>query len=86
MGRIASQCCLNLLYKSDNSRGVRVGIGPYLFVNNYIDLNSSFCSPLKDLVESPFLVIVWRPSQKELRREPPILDINDLFGVLKRNG
>jgi hypothetical protein len=55
------------------------------FVDDHIDLNTTFSSPLDDLVYTPFLVEKGWAAQEQLGREPPVLDIDGLFGVLQTN-
>ena len=59
-------------------------LGDFL-VHYHIYLNSSFCPPLQDLVQSPFLVVVWRSPQEQLRTHPPVLDVDGLLRVLQGN-
>ena len=54
-----------------------------LLVHNDIDLHASFSSSLKYLIKPPLLMIVGWPSQEELRTQPPVLDVDCLFGLLQ---
>ena len=54
-----------------------------LFVDNDEDLDTGLCPPLQNLVQPPLLVEVWRASQEQLRRKPPVHDINRLFGLFQ---
>lgn len=65
MGRIASQCLLNL------------------FVDDNVNLYAALGGPLDDFVEPPFLVEKWRTAQEQLRGQPPVLDVDGLFGRLE---
>lgn len=56
-----------------------------LFVDDDIDLDSALRSAFDNLVKTPFLVEEWRTAQEEFRGEPPILNVNGLFGVLEAN-
>ena len=52
-------------------------------IYNDIDLDAGFGTTLEDLVESPFLVIGRRSTQKEFGRKPPIGNVDGLFGLFE---
>ena len=54
-----------------------------LLVNDHIDLNPSLSGAFDDLVETPFLVEEGRAAQEEFRRQPPVRDVNRLFGTFQ---
>jgi hypothetical protein len=54
-----------------------------LFVHDHINLDTALGSSFDDLVETPFLTEKGWTTQEELGREPPVLDIDGLFGVFK---
>ena len=53
--------------------------GRDLLVDNHIDLDAALGGALQDLIESPFLVVVWRSAQEQLRRQPPVGDVDGLL-------
>lgn len=61
------------------------GLGD-LLVDDDIDLDPGFGPPLQHLVQSPFLVVVGRPSQEQLRAQPPVFDVDGLLGFLQGDG
>lgn len=57
-----------------------------LLIHDNEDLHSCLCPPLQHLIQSPFLVVVrWSPQEK-LWTQPPVLDVDCLFGLLQRDG
>lgn len=54
-----------------------------LLVDDDIDLDSTLGGTLDDLVEPPFLIEKGRAAQKQLRGEPPVGDVNGLFGIFQ---
>ena len=56
-----------------------------LSINDNVDFDSCLGPPLQHLIQAPFLIVVRRPPEKELGRDPPILDIDDLFRPLERD-
>lgn len=60
------------------------GQGSFHFsVDVDVDFDSCLCPPLENLVEPPLLVVMRRSTQEQLRREPPISNINALLCTLK---
>ncbi len=53
------------------------------FIHDHINLDTPLGSSFDDLVETPFLTEKGWASQEELGREPPVLDIDGLFGVFQ---
>jgi hypothetical protein len=37
-------------------------------IYNNIDLDTLLCLALQDLIETPFLIVVWRPAHKQFGR------------------
>ena len=58
----------------------------HFLVHDDVDLDPSLGPPLEDLVQPPFLVVVWRSPQEELWTQPPILDVDDLLRLLQGDG
>lgn len=56
-----------------------------LLVHNDIDLDAGLRTPLKDLIQSPLLVVKRRPAQEQFWRNPPVRQINNLLGLIERN-
>ncbi len=54
-----------------------------LFVDNDVDLDPRLGPPLKDLIQSPFLIEIWGSSQEEFWTQPPVFDVDDLFCLLQ---
>lgn len=48
-----------------------------------VDLDTLFGLPLQYLIQSPFLIVVRRPAHKQLGRQPPVSDVDGLFGVFQ---
>lgn len=53
------------------------------FIDNDIDLYTSLGCSLQNLVNPPFLTEVWRATEEEFWREPPIFDVDSFFGALE---
>lgn len=56
-----------------------------LLVDHHIDLDTSLSRSLDDLVQTPFLVEEGGTPHEDFRREPPVGDVNGLFGILHTN-
>ena len=56
-----------------------------LFVDDDVDLDACFCSSLQHLIQSPFLIEEGRSAQEEFGAQPPILNVDGLFGLLERD-
>ena len=55
----------------------------HFLIHDHIDLNTSFCPSLQDLVQPPFLVVIRGPPQEQLWAEPPILNVDGLLRPLQ---
>ena len=51
-----------------------------LLVDHHIDLHSGLGHTLENLVQTPFLVVVWGAPKKKLGTKPPIFNVDGLFG------
>lgn len=57
-----------------------------LLVHNHVDLHARLGAAFQHLIQSPFLGQERRSPQEQFGRQPPILDVNDLLSLLKRDG
>lgn len=60
-------------------------ISANLLVYNDVDLHTSLSSPLENLVQTPFLIVEGGSPQEQFRRDPPVLQVDDLLGLVERN-
>lgn len=86
MGRVASQCLVDLFHGSVSQAAQYRRPGSYLLVHNHINLHPRLGTAFQHLVQSPFLGQERRPPQKQLGRQPPVFDVDDLLGLLESDG
>lgn len=55
-----------------------------LAVDADIDLDAGLGLALEDVIQTPLLILVWRPAEEELGAEPPVGEIDGLLGALER--
>ena len=55
----------------------------YLLVHDNVDLDTLLSLPLEQVIKPVLLVVVGRSSEEELRRQPPVGDVDGLLGLLQ---
>ena len=87
MGRTTRYRFLDLKdTQSEAARAFGDGQATDLFIYNDVNLDTGLCSALQHLIETPLLIVVGRTAEEELRRQPPVGNVNGLAGPFQRRG
>jgi hypothetical protein len=58
----------------------------HLLVDNHINLDTGLCATLQDMIQPPFLVLGRRATEEQLRRQPPIGNVDGLRSLFQSLG